>query len=48
MKLIGPLERTVTSTIRGESSEVVLREEDGMKSPCAGTRQPAVHIPPRL
>ena len=25
----------ITSTIRGVPSEVVLREEDGMKSPCA-------------
>jgi hypothetical protein len=28
----------VTSTIRGVPSEVVLNEEDGMKSPCAVSR----------
>ena len=34
----------VTSTIRGVSSEVVLNEEDGMKSPCAVNLHNAVTV----
>jgi hypothetical protein len=36
----------VTSTIRGVPSEVVLNEEDGMKSPCAVNLHNAVATPP--
>jgi len=34
----------ITSTIRGVPSEVVLNEEDGMKSPCAVNLHTAVTI----
>ena len=34
----------VTSTIRGVPSEVVLNEEDGMKSPCAVNLHSAVTV----
>jgi len=34
----------VTSTIRGVPSEVVLNEEDGMKSPCAVSLHNAVTV----
>lgn len=34
----------ITSTIRGVPSEVVLREEDGMKAPCAVNMHNAVTI----
>jgi mRNA interferase MazF len=34
----------ITSTIRGVPSEVVLREEDGMKSPCAVNLHNAVTV----
>jgi mRNA interferase MazF len=34
----------VTSTIRGVPSEVVLNEEDGMKSPCAVNLHNAVTV----
>jgi mRNA interferase MazF len=34
----------ITSTIRGVPSEVVLREEDGMKAPCAVNLHNAVTI----
>jgi mRNA interferase MazF len=34
----------VTSTIRGVPSEVVLNEEDGMKSPCAVNLPTAVTV----
>jgi mRNA interferase MazF len=35
----------VTFTIRGVPSEVVLNEEDGMKSPCAVNLHNAVTVP---
>ena len=35
----------VTSAIRGVPSEVVLNEEDGMKSPCAVNLHNAVTVP---
>jgi mRNA interferase MazF len=38
----------VTSTIRGVPSEVVLNEEDGMKSPCAVNLHNAVTVSQRL
>jgi mRNA interferase MazF len=34
----------ITSTIRGVPSEVVLREEDGMKAPCAVNLHNAVTV----
>ncbi len=36
--------KDVTSTIRGVPSEVVLNEEDGMKSPCAVNLHNAVTV----
>jgi mRNA interferase MazF len=38
----------VTSTIRGVPSEVVLNEEDGMKSPCAVNLHNAVTVSQQL
>jgi mRNA interferase MazF len=35
----------ITSTIRGVPSEVVLNEDDGMKSPCAVNLHNAVTVP---
>jgi mRNA interferase MazF len=34
----------ITSTIRGVPSEVILKEEDGMKSPCAANLHNAVTV----